>query len=208
MNNPLNDPLIGEYANITRSVYVSKSHLQEWEVTARFEKVEFPIRVFGEVAVKLKQCGLVLEVGKAQDFSKAPYLFVIGYDAKHNRRSIEAMHTADGLKVLADLPRRAPMESEAPATESASKESPHTVTQVTPNSRAAKLALMKQLGNELLADTPEESSERSYIAMILMNIAVLSGESMTPPKKITPKNMQLQNNPALWNPKRETLGRE
>ena len=190
MTNPNSDPLIGEYANIIRSVYVSKSHLQEWEVTARYENVEFPIRVFGEVAAKLKQCGLVLELHKAQDFSKAPYLFTVGYDAKHNRRTIEALHTAQGLKVLAELPRR--VSDESPAMPVLVRKEA-TVTQVTPQSTSDKLALMKQLATELLEAYPDDSKEKAFAALILMDLACITGERMAPPKRAKQQSNNWQN---------------
>lgn len=182
------DPLIGEFANIVRSEYVSRSHLQEWVITARFENAEFPIKVFGEVAVKLAQCGLVLEVGKSQDFSKAPWLFVIGYDAKHNRRAIEAIDTAQGMKKLADLPRRATVESVAPATvtEVATVTAPQIaiVPTLVPDTKEAKLALMKTLANELFEGYAEGSREKQFAAMLLMDLAAITGERMTPVKTV------------------------
>lgn len=153
----IQDPLIGEYAEIISSRYVSKSYLKEWELTCRFEKAPFTIRVFSETANRLKQAGLELQVGASQDFSKAPYLFVVGHDAKHNRRCIEAFVGAKGLVKLADLPSR-PAPIVAPVTPSpapaiAIVPTPQPAPEL-PMPLADKLALMEVLAREVLAELP------------------------------------------------------
>jgi hypothetical protein len=56
-------------------------------------------------------------------------------------------------------------------------------TTVTPQSTADKLALIKQLATELLEAYPDGSNEKSFAAMLLMDLACITGERMTPPKR-------------------------
>lgn len=64
-----------------------------------------------------------------------------------------------------------------------------------------KLEMMQALASDLLYSYPDGSTEKSYATLILMELAVLTGERMSPPKRDAKQSKRLQSNESLWTPK-------